>query len=1014
MIQQSCENVRQAVETCDVGREMLGFIHREGGGNIIQGKQPFHLIHRRKLTGETNISADSPHFIDFSDGDKGVTPPALHPAKFSRSSAKVEQAPFEGLERLQALIYPQQRSRSGAGTPAPPSSKPTRSGRASPETQTPLLKQQQQHQEQQVQQSGRSRTPTTSRPPESNEHTPQRMQQQVSQPVQMSANVPARKTSQVEASETAQNSAAAQKPQPSNLAASASLYANAGPGSRTPSQVAVDDDERGGDSSTTAEKLQHMASQKRLSAAAFRGINPPSSPASMSPHYPYASNSPRQAKPYEPPPEGSTLQHSASAVLPPLNAPASPKKVEDPLLAALAKLRNPSSAVDVLSPQSPGVQGGMGTGPGRPFGANQQIQQQRGYSPYMQQPQGQLDGRRSPSQPISSQKHFSSGLASGGPPQRSQTNTDLPSSAQYSAPQNGGTAPSLRKPLSQSANLGGTQIPYGQQARSRPTSPNSGVHPSQQQIQRAPSPSAAMMRPPSQASGDVSNGQANYGQSFPGERSLNMAPPPRDQQYQSRSSSPAPPGQGLRSPPTVNSGSAGFTGAGQHGRASPAGGPRFSPAPPQGYQSSSPAPAGHGNQSPYTQSQAQQGYGRPQQRPVSAYTSPSQQPLPTSIRHRATSSYSGTGANFAPSSYGPSSVPAPQTQKVPARSLTPLGIALDASGQVTQDQMAEKYTAQYQRQHSGTPQQQQQEQPAYMYPGSHQAQQVYQPASTPIQNNSQDQATTGLPSSHQSAGYRRGASIYQQAQQQLQSRLSQQGGTSPSPGGMVHSSSVHSPMTSPYAPSPVQSGNPAPGRPNTFADIPGGYPHSGPDQQSQQQQQQLGNGRQHTNPDAQGMQNHYSQRSQSVAADLSGASNHVTPQKQGQAQQYAHGATYGGNASPQQASQEYGRNSPANSYGQPHGLGFPTPQQISRPSSAAAGPPTNQYTESGQSIQFYVRAIYKYEAQSPEEFSFQKDDVICVVDTAEDGWWTGELLDPDRAARSGGTSFPSNFVTLLE
>ena len=34
---QSCENVRQVVETCDVRRDMLGFIRREGGGNIIQG-----------------------------------------------------------------------------------------------------------------------------------------------------------------------------------------------------------------------------------------------------------------------------------------------------------------------------------------------------------------------------------------------------------------------------------------------------------------------------------------------------------------------------------------------------------------------------------------------------------------------------------------------------------------------------------------------------------------------------------------------------------------------------------------------------------------------------------------------------------------------------------------------------------------------------------------------------------------------------------------------------------------
>jgi len=46
-------------------------------------------------------------------------------------------------------------------------------------------------------------------------------------------------------------------------------------------------------------------------------------------------------------------------------------------------------------------------------------------------------------------------------------------------------------------------------------------------------------------------------------------------------------------------------------------------------------------------------------------------------------------------------------------------------------------------------------------------------------------------------------------------------------------------------------------------------------------------------------------------------------------------------------------------------------------------PPTGQYTEAGQPILFYVKAIYKYDAASAEEFSFQKDDVIGVY-----GEWT--------------------------
>lgn len=60
-----------------------------------------------------------------------------------------------------------------------------------------------------------------------------------------------------------------------------------------------------------------------------------------------------------------------------------------------------------------------------------------------------------------------------------------------------------------------------------------------------------------------------------------------------------------------------------------------------------------------------------------------------------------------------------------------------------------------------------------------------------------------------------------------------------------------------------------------------------------------------------------------------------------------------------------------------------------------------------------MKALYDYTAQSSEEFSFQRDDVIGVVSTAADGWWTGELLDENRR-RKGEEIFPSNFTTLLQ
>jgi hypothetical protein len=52
--------------------------------------------------------------------------------------------------------------------------------------------------------------------------------------------------------------------------------------------------------------------------------------------------------------------------------------------------------------------------------------------------------------------------------------------------------------------------------------------------------------------------------------------------------------------------------------------------------------------------------------------------------------------------------------------------------------------------------------------------------------------------------------------------------------------------------------------------------------------------------------------------------------------------------------------------------------------------------------------MYDYQAQIPEEFSFQADDIIAVFATDPDGWWQGELLD-DTRKRMGGTTFPSNF-----
>ncbi|WFD19474.1 formin-binding protein [Malassezia caprae] len=80
--------------------------------------------------------------------------------------------------------------------------------------------------------------------------------------------------------------------------------------------------------------------------------------------------------------------------------------------------------------------------------------------------------------------------------------------------------------------------------------------------------------------------------------------------------------------------------------------------------------------------------------------------------------------------------------------------------------------------------------------------------------------------------------------------------------------------------------------------------------------------------------------------------------------------------------------------------------------SQLARPPTGQYSETGEPILFYVKALYDYAATLPEEFSFTAGDIIAVTHTEPDGWWQGELLDEARRV-PGAYTFPSNFVVLL-
>ncbi|KAF9562963.1 hypothetical protein CPC08DRAFT_344923 [Agrocybe pediades] len=100
---------------------------------------------------------------------------------------------------------------------------------------------------------------------------------------------------------------------------------------------------------------------------------------------------------------------------------------------------------------------------------------------------------------------------------------------------------------------------------------------------------------------------------------------------------------------------------------------------------------------------------------------------------------------------------------------------------------------------------------------------------------------------------------------------------------------------------------------------------------------------------------------------------------------------------------------------QQRGYQQPQQQMYRDPSPVGRSPspqPPAQTTDSGDNVLFYVKALYDYTATIEEEFDFQAGDIIAVTATPEDGWWSGELLDEARRQK-GRNVFPSNFVCLF-
>ncbi|KAG6918864.1 hypothetical protein DXG01_010927 [Tephrocybe rancida] len=360
-------------------------------------------------------------------------------------------------------------------------------------------------------------------------------------------------------------------------------------------------------------------------------------------------------------------------------------------------------------------------------------------------------------------------------------------------------------------------------------------------------------------------------------------------------------------------------------------------------------------------------------------------PAPPSVRSRNSDGFgngnNGNGFISAPSGPPVARAPSPNT----------VGIALDPSGRVLHDDMAQRYQQQQQQQRRPPVQQQ--------IPPPQQQQQQF--AQHPVQQ--QPQYAPVQPQQQQ-----------QQPQARRTSYMAQAPIAPPPPPPLTPYNVAPAPaMYQPPAPAPApvvaapvtrpgyvqqapmqnqpqqpmytgyQSQNPAPAPvPTPQPDAPLALTVYQQQQQQQQQPQPVG----YQQPQQTGYysQQQVPQQQQQQQLQLR------APYQQGQQQQF------GGYRGPSPVAQR----TPS-----------PRPPLMSQGGQLTA-PPTGQTTESGHGILFYVKALYDYTATIDEEFDFQTGDIIAVTHTPEDGWWSGELLDEDRRQR-GRHVFPSNFVCLF-
>ncbi|BEJ16271.1 hypothetical protein CspHIS471_0508760 [Cutaneotrichosporon sp. HIS471] len=444
---------------------------------------------------------------------------------------------------------------------------------------------------------------------------------------------------------------------------------------------------------------------------------------------------------------------------------------------------------------------------------------------------------------------------------------------------------------------------------------------------------------------------------------------------------------------------------------------------------------------------------RSRSRPASVYSSNSRAnsvvgvppPGPQHQDMAPRAAFAGIGAGNAARSPSPRPhsfrAPSPGPAPDPHGALGPpnLGIALDASGGVAQDSMAEQYRQQYQQQQRI--QQQQSPQLQHQHPQPQDQQQWGQsqfgapPTSPPLDHAYAPRASgsfSQVPPSQSTGSLSQQMypalpqqQPHQQQQQQPQSQQpqaygqqqQQQYGQQP-PQQPSYQQQSYSSSTA------YQYGQPQP-QPQQQQPQPQQQQHQQPQQQQHQQPQQQPQPHHYEGPNGYGQQ--YGQASPQpqpyrVPSPQPQQYRAPSPQPQQyrapspQPQQYRAPSPQPQQQQPQhQHPQMYPTASPQPQYQatqqqmQPAPRATPSPIPAQPPSNPA---PTGQWATDGRPVLFYVRALFSYQAQSPVEFDFQADDIIAVTSTPDDGWWSGELLDESRR-QPGRTDFPSNFAELF-